>query len=87
MTLDGLRAELAKLDHLPGSTIVILAKDCEGNDYSPLASIGTAMYDADSTYSGDLYLTDEDRDAMEEPDEYDEAPESAVPAVFLWPTN
>lgn len=87
MTLDDLRAELAKLDHLPGDTIVILAEDAEGNGFSPLAEVEDAMYDADTTWSGERYMTDEARAATGEPDEYSEAPESAVPAVFLWPTN
>ena len=87
MTLDDLRAELAKLDHLPGDTPAILAKDSEGNSFSPLAELDTAMYDADTTWSGDRYMTDEDRAATGQPDEYSEAPESAVPAVFMWPTN
>lgn len=87
MTLDDLRAELAKLDHLPGDTIVVMAEDGEGNGFSPLADIDTAMYDPDTTWSGDRYMTDEDRAATGQPDEYSEAPESAVPAVFLWPTN
>ncbi len=36
MTLAELRAALAKLDHLPDETKVILAKDAEGNGFSPL---------------------------------------------------
>jgi hypothetical protein len=86
MTLDELRAELADLD-LPGDTIVVMSKDGEGNGYSPLAEVETAMYEADSTYSGDRYLSDEDREATGEPDDYNAAPGDAVPAVFLWPTN
>lgn len=86
MTLDELRAELAELD-LPGNTIVVLAKDGEGNGFSPLADTEEAMYDAESTYSGDRYMTDEDRETTGEPDEYNAAPDSAVVALFLWPTN
>lgn len=87
MDLTTLRAEIARLNHLPGETLVVMAKDGEGNGFSPLADLDEAMYEADSTYSGDRYLSDEDREATGEPDEYGEAPESAVPAVFLWPTN
>jgi hypothetical protein len=86
VTLDELRAELADLD-LPGDTVVVMSEDGEGNGFSPLAEIETAMYAAESTYSGDRYMTDEDRVATGEPDEYNAAPEDAVPAVFLWPTN
>lgn len=86
MTLDELRAELAKLD-LPGDTIVVMSKDGEGNGYSPLAEVDAAMYDAETTWSGERCLSDEQRTATGEPDEYREAPETAVAAVYLWPTN
>jgi hypothetical protein len=45
------------------------------------------MYAADTTWAGERYMTEEDRQATGEPDEYDEAPPDAVRAVFLWPTN
>jgi hypothetical protein len=86
MTLDELRAELAELD-LPGDTIVVLSEDGEGNGFSPLAEVETAMYSADSTYSGEHYLTEEQVAADPEYGEDDLAPDDAVPAVFLWPTN
>lgn len=55
---------------------VVLAKDGEGNDYSPLDSYSTGVYEAHSTWSGDVY------------DENDEdAPEDLPPVVVLWPTN
>lgn len=87
MDLATLRAQLAELDHLPGETIVVMSKDGEGNGFSPLAEVETAMYEATTTWMGERYLSDEDREETGEPDEYSEAPESAVPAVFLWPTN
>lgn len=87
MDLTSLRAYLTALDHLPGNTIVVLAQDGEGNGFSPLAEVETAMYDADSTYSGERYMTEEQREESGQPDEYSEAPEDAVLAVFLWPTN
>lgn len=84
MTLAELRAQLDALN-LPDDTIVILARDVEGNGYSPVASADDALYDAESPYSGQFYATAEMRAA--EPDEWDEAPDSATRAVFLWPTN
>lgn len=44
--------------------IVIVAKDAEGNGYSPLHGMWSGAYRADSTYSGDAgleSLTDDDR--------------------------
>jgi len=86
MTLAELRAALDALN-LPDDTIVILAKDAEGNGHSPLVEAEHAMYLADTTWSGDRYLTEQQRQAEADPDEYSEAPDDAVPAVFLWPVN
>ena len=84
MTLAELRAQLDALN-LPDDTPVILARDAEGNGYSPIHSVDDLLYDTESPYSGQMYATAEMRAA--EPDEWDEAPDSAIPAVFLWPTN
>jgi hypothetical protein len=70
---------MANLAECPLDAIVILAKDSEGNDYSPLPddqgySIGS--YVADSTWSGEFY------DGIT----YDD-PTRGVRAVCLWPTN
>jgi hypothetical protein len=86
MTLAELREALAALD-LPDDTLVVLAKDAEGNGHSPLVEAKHAMYLADTTWSGERYLTEAQRLAETDPDEWSEAPTAAVPAVFLWPTN
>jgi hypothetical protein len=86
MTLAELREALAALD-LPDDTLVVLAKNAEGNGHSPLVEAEHAMYLAESTWSGERYLTEAQRLAETDPDEYSEAPDDAVPAVFLWPTN
>jgi hypothetical protein len=87
MTLAELRTALAALNHLPDDTLVVLAKDAEGNGFSPLVETEHAMYLAETTWSGEHYMTEEQRQAKDDPDEYSEAPDDAVPAVFLWPTN
>lgn len=86
MTLAELRAQLDALN-LPDDTIVILAKDAEGNGYSPAVQADPGMYLANNTWSGEHYLTEEQRLAETDPDDYSQAPGEAVPAVFLWPTN
>jgi hypothetical protein len=86
MTIDELRKQLDGLN-APGDTPVILAKDAEGNGFSPLTEAEVAMYATVSTWSGERYMTEEDRQAEDEPDDYAEAPDDAVRAVFLWPTN
>jgi hypothetical protein len=84
MTVADLQAALATL---PSNTLVVLAKDGEGNGFSPLTEAQNALYAADSTWSGEHYMTDEQRHATGEPAEYSQAPDDAVPALFLWPTN
>ena len=51
--------ELKKLiENLPDDMLIILQKDSEGNNYSPLQGIDCeAVYIPDSTYSGDVYNT------------------------------
>jgi hypothetical protein len=84
LTVADLQAALATL---PSDMPVILAKDAEGNGYSPLTEAEPAMYAPDTTWSGEHHLTDEQRQATGQPDDYSEAPDGAVPALFLWPTN
>lgn len=93
MTLDELRAQLDALN-LPGPTLVVLAKDAEGNRFSPLSEAEGAMYLADPphgdavvSYLGEHYMTDAERLALDDPDDYSPAPDDAVAAVFLWPAN
>ena len=85
MTLNDLRKQLDALN-MPGDTPVILAKDAEGNGFSPAVEAEVAMYAAETTWSGERYMTEEGQ-AAGVPDEYSEAPDDAVRAVFLWPTN
>lgn len=57
-------------------TLVVLSEDSEGNGFSPLADHCSAMYIAESTWSG--YI---------EADGDEEENSDAVPALILWPTN
>jgi hypothetical protein len=51
---------------------VVMSKDAEGNDYSPLRIVEAAHYEEESTWSGTVL--DEDEDGGE-------------PVVCLWPVN
>ncbi len=82
------RELIAQLQQCDPDMDVIMSEDEEGNGYSPLCEITEGMYSADSTWSGERYATPEEiaaRDDMTEED--DGAPDGAVRAVFLWPTN
>jgi hypothetical protein len=73
ITIDDLRRQLDALG-LPGTTAVVIAKDGEGNAFSPLHEAEASMYASAGLGAGERY------------DEGD-APGAAVPAVFLWPTR
>ncbi len=78
---------VALLNTQDGGRLVVLAKDEEGNGFSPLAEAATGAYRAESTYHGRVgleRLTEADR-----ADGYDECDVVAggVPALVLWPTN
>lgn len=85
MTLDELRAQLDALN-LPGDTLVVVATDAEGNGFSPAHSAVDGMYERHNDFNGQWYATAEQRAAAND-GEWDEAPPSAVTAIFLWPTN
>lgn len=87
LNLGQLRKQLEELEHLPDSTPLVMAKDREGNRFSPLDDLKEGMYLAETTWSGERYMTEEQRQGEDFPDDYDEAPEEAVHAIFLWPVN
>jgi hypothetical protein len=62
-----------------------MAKDAEGNDYSPLADAGERMYEATSTWSGEIYQVPEVVAAA--PDDWSEVPAGAERVVVLGPVN
>lgn len=83
------RELIEALRDAPLDALVVMSKDGEGNEFSPLAEIGTeSTYEATSTWSGELHLktltpehvaqgyTDEDVGGAE-----------SVACVCLWPVN
>ncbi len=84
MIVSELIAELQKHD---GNRIVVMASDGEGNTYSPLCSLGTCAYQAETTWSGEVgleALTPEDESAgYDEDDVLDDG----VAALCLTPVN
>lgn len=90
MNVRELREVLAKL---PDDMQVILQKDAEGNGYSPLCGGDEGMYQAESTWSGDVYITPEQlAEKLAEPNsrwdaEDDAPPEDSIRVLVLWPVN
>lgn len=91
--LENICAE-ARRHGLPDDAVVIIAKDSEGNDFSPLADADhDCAYRPESTYSGDVEHYDEDN-VEDEPDPRtwsewyaDALDDGCLPCVVLWPTN
>jgi len=68
-------SELRKrLERYPDDFMVILAKDEEGNRFSPLADEGGGLYVPETTWFGEIRATDE------------KTPLKKLNAVVLWPT-
>ena len=86
MALISTAGELA--DYLatqPRDRKVVMAKDAEGNDYSPLADADERMYEATSTWSGEIYQLPEVVAAA--PDDWSEVPDGAERVIVLGPVN
>ncbi len=85
MTLFELKMRVEALLMDNPDAIVVMAKDGEGNGFSPLDDVVPGTYTAESTYSGEagiLKLTKELREhGYTEEDVKDER------AIVLWPTN
>lgn len=58
--------------------LVVLAKDEEGNSYSPLADVSDNLYRAETTWSGEV---------LDPGDDVELCLDDSVPAVVLWPVN
>lgn len=83
------------LDYLasqPRDRKIVMAKDGEGNGYSPLADAGEEMYVAETTWAGEVYLTPERHaELMADPasgyTDEDAPPDDAERVVVLGPVN
>jgi hypothetical protein len=78
----------------PRDRKIILRKDAEGNGHSPLADAWEALYEPDSTYSGEVHPTSEDvavwvaSGAWSQADADDRyEPENAERVIVLGPVN
>jgi len=65
---------IAQLQEYNPEDVVILAKDVEGNDLSPLDEITENLYEPYLSYSGSVFDRDEDLVDCE-------------PCITLWPIN
>jgi hypothetical protein len=88
MNVGELRAALADL---PADMLVILQKDSEGNGYSPLSDAEDGLYEAESTWSGEVYPTPAELAKLIAHGngwtEDDAAPDTAIACIVLAPVN
>lgn len=82
------RLVMEDLQRLPGSTLVVLSRDPEGNGFSPMEGYNFGRYapqDPQSTV-GEVYpMPDELARDPELRELYPTIPEDAMLAVVLWP--
>lgn len=67
--------------------LVIMAKDSEGNSYSPLADMWSGAYVADTTWSGEVGLDELTEELRAQGYDEEDVSEDGVPALILCPTN
>jgi hypothetical protein len=60
------------LQKMPPRSLVVMSKDSEGNDFTPLAALGTCKYIEANSWSGTI-VSDEDE-------------EDGKSSICLWPT-
>jgi len=69
------------LEGLPDDAELVLSKDEEGNDFSPVSDITEGMYYSTETWYGEFFaMGDLDEDEQEEKD-------VGVQAFCIWPVN
>lgn len=77
---------IAALAELPADALVVQSKDSEGNSFSPVDSVSTGRYAADSTWSGTFGLVALTPELEEEGYSDKDVPAGPI-AVCIWPTN
>ncbi len=77
------------LSGFPDDYHVVLAKDEEGNGFSPLYDGDPAYYEAETTWSGDVYMEEGDALGLDEndPTYHNDITVESANCVVLWPTN
>jgi hypothetical protein len=66
------------LENLSDDTKIILSKDAEGNDFSPLSDYSIGVYVPDSTWSGEMFHDEDIKDCGLEKEPH---------SIVLWPVN
>ena len=79
---------IKQLRNIEPSTEIVMSKDAEGNDFSPLADVCFYYtYIPTSTWSGDIINLNLSNEELEINDEQRKDFENEKKVVTLWPTN
>jgi len=76
-----------ELKDLPENMEIIMSKDGEGNSFSPLYEIGTGLYVAYSTWSGEVYNEDDKEEVAMGNSDAKANNTKPILSIILWPTN
>lgn len=77
MTIDKLIAQLEQYD---GSRIVVMSKDSEGNDFSPICDISPCTFD-----DGEVFIEELTEELIEEGYTEDDTRPGAALAIVFYP--
>jgi hypothetical protein len=58
------RELIAQLSTFPEDALVVLSEDAEGNGFSPLSDLSAEVYEAETTWSGELSDSDEEPNSV-----------------------
>lgn len=73
------RELIETLQTLDQDQLVVLSKDAEGNNFSPLEDYSTGRYEATSTWSGEVYSQEDIEEGFGD--------DGLPTVVVLWPVN
>lgn len=76
--------ELLKLED--PNRLVVMAKDSEGNNFSPMSDMSTYAYDSYNNWSGDIGL-EKLTDELKNQGYTEEDVVDGIPSLVLWPLN
>ena len=84
MKVKDLKAALSGFDD---EDIVVLAKDGEGNSFSPLADVEASLYSPDNSYRGETSARELTAEMVVRGFGEEDILTGATRSVTLWPTN
>lgn len=75
------------LKQVDGELLVVMSKDSEGNDFSPLSDGSERFYEAETTWYGRIGLKELTPEDIKDGYGEEDVLENGIPALVLWPVN